>query len=371
MRLYQPASIWWVDFTVDGQRHRESTGLRDKNAATARAASMVRDAELKAAGIDTHGATTRATLACLFGEYRAELTRRRCAPKHVETTLARCTTLAEGCTTVAELTTNRVRLALDRLRGASAKTINGYRTALFGFFAWLAADGKWTGNPVEAVERVKDFGGRKRRALTPDEQRRLLALDVPGHAAYAIMLNTGLRRAEFDALTDDDFVHDPGWTRVAVRVRSGTAKNRKEALLPLPRGFTLLRKHPLKAPTMAAFRRDLKTAGIVDDGSLDLHSLRRSFATNLARAGVPLTVAQRLMRHSDPALTSNIYTSIGISDEQEAVDRAVPDYNTPVNFDAPLGHRHGAPPARAYPAGACPACGEPVPDDTCHACGAY
>ena len=41
-------------------------------------------------------------------------------------------------------------------------------------------------------------------------------------------------------------------------------------------------------------------------------------------AGVPLTVAQRLMRHSDPKLTSNLYTDVRILDLHGAVESMAP-----------------------------------------------
>jgi integrase len=48
-----------------------------------------------------------------------------------------------------------------------------------------------------------------------------------------------------------------------------------------------------------------------DDGLFaDFHANRHSFVSNLARAGVPLTIAQKLARHSDPRLTANRYTHL-------------------------------------------------------------
>jgi hypothetical protein len=41
-------------------------------------------------------------------------------------------------------------------------------------------------------------------------------------------------------------------------------------------------------------------------------------------AGVPLTVAQRLMRHSDPKLTSNLYTDVWLLDLHGAVEAMAP-----------------------------------------------
>jgi len=40
----------------------------------------------------------------------------------------------------------------------------------------------------------------------------------------------------------------------------------------------------------------------------DFHGLRYTFATRLAKNGISQRFTQELMRHSDPALTANIYT---------------------------------------------------------------
>ena len=53
---------------------------------------------------------------------------------------------------------------------------------------------------------------------------------------------------------------------------------------------------------------------------LDVHALRVTFGTMLARAGVGLATAQRLMRHSTPALTANVYTILELTDTGAAVN---------------------------------------------------
>lgn len=51
------------------------------------------------------------------------------------------------------------------------------------------------------------------------------------------------------------------------------------------------------------------------------HDLRGTTATLLARAGVGLVVAQRILRHSDPRLTPNIYSRVDLADLQAGIDR--------------------------------------------------
>jgi integrase len=58
-----------------------------------------------------------------------------------------------------------------------------------------------------------------------------------------------------------------------------------------------------------------------DGRFLDFHALRVTYGTALARAGVRLQEAQRLMRHSTPILTANVYTRLELRDLRGAVER--------------------------------------------------
>jgi integrase len=53
--------------------------------------------------------------------------------------------------------------------------------------------------------------------------------------------------------------------------------------------------------------------------TVDVHSLRHTFATLLARKGVSPSAAQKLMRHSDIRLTMNTYTHLDLADTASAV----------------------------------------------------
>jgi hypothetical protein len=46
----------------------------------------------------------------------------------------------------------------------------------------------------------------------------------------------------------------------------------------------------------------------------DIHALRHTFATSMARAGVPLSHAQAALGHSDPKLTAQVYTHLQAED---------------------------------------------------------
>jgi site-specific recombinase XerD len=68
----------------------------------------------------------------------------------------------------------------------------------------------------------------------------------------------------------------------------------------------------------------VERAGIpyeTDRGQVDRKILRKTFGTHLAMAGVDLRVAVKLMRHSDPGLTMNVYTDPMLLDMEGAVAR--------------------------------------------------
>jgi integrase len=56
----------------------------------------------------------------------------------------------------------------------------------------------------------------------------------------------------------------------------------------------------------------------------DFHALRKTFITNLSRAGVSPKTAQLLARHSDINLTMNTYTMLGVLDQAAAVEALPP-----------------------------------------------
>jgi hypothetical protein len=70
-------------------------------------------------------------------------------------------------------------------------------------------------------------------------------------------------------------------------------------------------------------KKDLKAAGIParDECGLvvDVHALRHTFGTLLARGGVTPRVTQELLRHSDPRLTANAYTHLKSTDTGAAL----------------------------------------------------
>ncbi len=221
-------------------------------------------------------------------------------------------------------------LSFIRWRGAStkrsAKTQKEYLGCARGFLNWLVKSGCLPSDPLASVGKVETRGRevRNRRAFSHDEFLRLLDVTTSARrVVYAVAYYTGLRRSEIASLCWGDFnLAEDGPT---VTIQAKHAKNKKSEPLPvqsdlremLVRYFDFCGSpgHALKAlkvpHRLVAFHRDLEAAKIpkVDDRGkiLDFHCLRHGLGTRLASENVPLPVAMRLMRHSDPNLTAKLY----------------------------------------------------------------
>ena len=275
----------------------------------------------------------------LVHEDEREPQRRGSSVTHVTRTIQRAKALVGKAKRLGDLTPVWIRKSPDRVASedTAPQTLNGYRLALSGFLNRLVREGRWRSNPVEQVAPVKVSGKtRDRRALTAEELGRLIRAAPPPRAlVYRVAATTGLRRGELAALRWADLDRDAA----TLLVRASTSKNRSEATQPLPpgtvaalratRGETQLPSAPIfdSVPTMPTVRKDLEAAGVpyqTEEGIADFHALRVTYCTMLARAGVSLVQARRLMRHSDPKLTANVYTRLRLDDGHEAVARIDP-----------------------------------------------
>lgn len=179
---------------------------------------------------------------------------------------------------------------------------------------------------------------RIRRVASQDELQNLLfaarsgkryLLDGPDREMlYLLAVCTGFRANELASLTPSCFALEREVPTVTVK--AAYSKRRREDEQPIPKvvatilaswltGKNLMpdeRVWPGSWPNRAAkmLSRDLETAEIaVCDQRcevFDFHSLRHTFISNLAAAGVHPKVAQALARHSTIVLTMDRYTHL-------------------------------------------------------------
>lgn len=106
----------------------------------------------------------------------------------------------------------------------------------------------------------------------------------------------GLRWSEAVALTFDDIKDDRVWINKSIH---GSTKSKAGIRsVPLVSPFIVFPKSP------KTLRKVLKPYGV------DIHSLRHTYAYLLKQQGVHVTTAQRLLGHSDPRVTMNVYTQV-------------------------------------------------------------
>jgi len=207
----------------------------------------------------------------------------------------------------------------------SGKILNDLLKNTCNFFDWMRRGRMVTQNPLEFVDPVKLTPTHFRRALTPEQAHRLLAVAPHLRAVvYLTAMQHGLRRKELAGLTVGDVVFDT--PAPFVRVRAVLSKNRTEATLHLrpevvaairsvlPEGAQSSDKVFPSVPRISTLRRDLERAGIpFVDGQgrrVDLHSLRVTLGSNLFASGASLVVVKELMRHSDIKTTLRHYADV-------------------------------------------------------------
>jgi integrase len=106
----------------------------------------------------------------------------------------------------------------------------------------------------------------------------------------------GLRWSEAVALTVEDIRDDRVWINKSIHGQTKSKAGIRS--VPLVSPFKVFPRSP------KTLRRVLKPYGV------DIHSLRHTYAYLLKQQGVHVTTAQRLLGHSDPRVTMNVYTQV-------------------------------------------------------------
>ena len=215
----------------------------------------------------------------------------------------------------------------------AARSVNTRRETLRAFGNWCRKTSRLSTHPLELLPKVNEHGDRRRirRPLADDELARLLDVaEQRGRRGwYLTAALAGLRRSELIRLT---------WASVDLEqavfiIRDGKAK--REDVVPLhpellaelkrirPAGVLPSTRVFPEEVTNLTRKKDFARAKIDEFDAqgrvADLHSLRGTLGTRLARAGVAPQVAQRVMRHADYRTTLNHYTTLSLVDSRAAM----------------------------------------------------
>jgi integrase len=198
---------------------------------------------------------------------------------------------------------------------------------------WLVKGDHLPADPLEHLEPPRETERKRKRTMTPAELDAMVSCpDIAPYRRlwYWIAGKLGLRHAEILRLH---------WRHVdfdlaTITLPAEITKTGRSATLPIPTALMQALREARQMPdvkiipsthrlAVRVFRNDLLRAGIkpTQGGTLMLSSFRKSFCTHLAKRGVDLRTAQRLMRHSNVNMTSKIYTEVTASDMREAVEK--------------------------------------------------
>ncbi len=362
---------WVLDYRdAEGRRRRRVLG-RDKRVAERRRMELIRRRDMQVDGLGAaEGQDLR--LDEIVPDYLEDLGA-RVTPHHLKNVRGKLDrALAEwGQKRVRDLRQTdavRYRNALSG-SGLSNRTVNLHVDVVRAMLRWAVSAGVIAENPLERLRSLpygRDQWVYRRRALSDEEIGVLLAAShkdddenyalaslsevhrVPQTPMWRLFLETGARWNELRQLTWGDI--DLG--RALIALRAETTKSRRQRAVPLRPEVVdelvrLRARHesvvgrlpnredrvllspegrPWGRPTTNPMRildRVLVRAGIPkvdrDGRKLDIHALRHTFASRLARGGVGLVHAQRLLGHSDPKLTAQVYTHLDVEDLRDAV----------------------------------------------------
>lgn len=356
--------VWYYRIKINGKDIRKSLGVRDRASAVAMFADIERAALLERRGYRDPLPPSR-TVNDYVEAFADELEAREVGEVYRRDAMRFLRAFAAWCPVSAVrhlrhhhgqqwLLAESKRPRRSRpgqktrdTRTVSSATVNRSRQVLRSWAKWLVLERVLEVSPFRALRIRHEQSDRRhvRRALSAAELHRLVQAGGPYRGlVYMTAATTGLRRGELRALRVDDLRLSRGY----VTIRPQDTKNRKGAQIQLLPDLAsalaayLLRRDEIVSharawprkgnkreafvfptlPQSTTFRRDLEEA-VVDretpEGVIDFHALRHTFATLLQRARTPLVVAQRLMRHSDPALTSRVYTHVADRDTMEAL----------------------------------------------------
>jgi integrase len=369
---------------ANGRFRERSTGCRDLRAAEHKLNTWLQEIEKVKSGIlsqDEFEISKRISDKIddqipLFEEY---LKAKCVTSDYIKAMVAKITRICKCCNfkLMAELNGTILLRWLNKqvAAGMGAKTRNNYREAILCFANWAVDNKSLAVNPFIKVPKAKEALDRRheRRALTMTEILRLLKaaeerplyeltlirvgkrkgkneakvreevkeqaklLGLERKLVYATLIYTGLRKEELASITIGQVFIDAEIPHILLAAKD--EKARRGAALPLHPELTEHLKQWLKLKENAPpkeklfhfsynlardITRDLKYAGIekrdVMNRVVDVHALRHTHATLLAKRGVSPTVAEKSMRHKNIKQTG-IYTHLDIEDVAEGVNR--------------------------------------------------
>ncbi len=393
--VYQRGTTWYVRYRDSRGRWRsQASTATNKTEARRLAGELERRAERQRLGLEPlpaedGGGTLGELLEWWLETYSAN------APSHAQNTSAIGKHLLSSqlaSLTLAEVTSGHIETFLqERSTVLGPQSVNHLRRFLLSAFNRAKECGRWNGqNPAASVRRRK-VPRRLADFLRVHEVPLVLAALLPHHRPiFAAAIYTGMRKGELIGLhkSDIDFganlimvqrSYDRDTTKggcgaaipiakeLVPYLKTAIKRSTSEYVFPGPEGGMMSSNNPLEE----VLRRALGRAGIVKgythvcrkkgcgysesapDGDLRhcathrhklwpkaevrpirFHDLRHTTASLLLMSGANPAAVQKILRHSDPRITTEVYGHLVPGYLQEEVDRL--KFETPSKESQPV-----------------------------------
>jgi integrase len=203
---------------------------------------------------------------------------------------------------------------LKRSEEVKKNTLNKDIKNLHAFLKW-ATNNRFV-SPDLKIKKVK-VAPKPVTSLSTQQVKKLIAIasKFPTlRLRILLAVTTGLRRGDIEAIRIGDIQFD----RNTMATRNRKAKKvMPERPIPEPIMIelsnyvaTLQDGQELLFPDKFSPKRWGKVRKVMGLPKLQFHDLRKTFASLLAQKGVSTAVTQRLLEHSTPQLTNDIYTNV-------------------------------------------------------------
>lgn len=336
MRLYIRAGTWYVEsYYYDAQtkqraRVRRSTGVRADGRESRHAAESVARAQIvdiactggqKTRSIDISDAIIHLGISLgRAGRSAATIEIVDQKSKQLYRILGATTMLS--AISLADLERYAdTRLAEGAHRGTIHREIRTLRQA------WSTAhrSGLVDSNPPPMPGLGTVYTPRE-RWLEREEVLKLLE-ELPPHWQEQVVmyLHMGIRASELYQITPSDIDFDAGEVRIRGTKTAGA--DRRVPMTPEVRAILLTARtrDPMFRPWTNrdhALESACERAGIPRCSANDF---RRTYATEMARAGVPMHILMRLMGHSSTRMLEKVYAQVAAEDRRSAAEK-LPQY---------------------------------------------
>jgi site-specific recombinase XerD len=340
------SGVWWINYYVEGRRHREKIGRRSD--ALALYSKRKNDAR---AGIKLSD-SLKGRKAVLFEELAADaMLYSKTHKRSHRGDISNLNSLLPvfGKMKAEEITPQTISSYFASRTDLKPASLNRYRSTMSMIFAEGIRNGRVQVNPARLVRLRKEANARV-RFLTYEEEafiRTIILRRCPQHEpAFTVALETGMRLSEQHTLEWPD-VHLDRRQIQLVRTKNGSSRVvvlSEEAVAALKRcqarrnpstRNVFLTRHgePMQNPK-AWFKLVMKDAVAGNRALADVtwHTFRHTFISRLIMAGVDVRTVQDLAGHKSIQMTMR-YAHLSPDHKLDAVDRLTAYRNQQIRRD--------------------------------------